>query len=82
MLFELIAARYERRSLLITANQPFGAWGKIFTDKAMTLAAIDRRVHHAIGDMAQAIADNIDDPPSGVPQPGIKPENPHPTPSP
>ena len=28
VLFELIAARYERRSLLITANQPFGEWGK------------------------------------------------------
>ncbi len=47
VLFELIAARYERRSLLITANQPFGEWGKIFADQAMTLAAIDRLVHHA-----------------------------------
>ena len=47
MLFELIGARYERRSLLITANQPFGEWGKIFPDQAMTLAAIDRLVHHA-----------------------------------
>ncbi len=47
VLFELIAARYERRSLLITANQPFGDWGKIFPDPAMTLAAIDRLVHHA-----------------------------------
>jgi DNA replication protein DnaC len=47
VLFELIAARYERRSLLITANQPFGEWGKIFSDQAMTLAAIDRLVHHA-----------------------------------
>ena len=47
VLFELIAARYERRSLLITTNQPFGEWGKIFTDKTMTLAAIDRFVHHA-----------------------------------
>ena len=28
VLFELIAARYERRSILITANQPFGEWGK------------------------------------------------------
>ena len=27
VLFELIATRYERRSLLITANQPFGEWG-------------------------------------------------------
>ena len=32
VLFELIAARYERRSLLITANQPFGDWGKVFPD--------------------------------------------------
>ncbi|MBV8192255.1 MAG: IS21-like element helper ATPase IstB, partial [Alphaproteobacteria bacterium] len=30
VLFELIGARYERRSLLVTANQPFGEWGKIF----------------------------------------------------
>ena len=47
VLFELISARYERRSLLITANQPFGEWGKVFTDQAMTLAAVDRLVHHA-----------------------------------
>jgi DNA replication protein DnaC len=47
VLFELIGTRYERRSLLITANQPFGEWGKIFSDQAMTLAAIDRLVHHA-----------------------------------
>jgi DNA replication protein DnaC len=30
VLFELIAARHEHRSLLITANQLFGEWGKIF----------------------------------------------------
>ena len=47
VLFELIAARYERRSMLITANQPFGQWGKIFPHQAMTLAAIDRLVHHS-----------------------------------
>src|ERR1700739_974900 len=47
VLFELIAARYERRSMMITANQPFGEWGKIFPDQAMTLAAIDRLVHHS-----------------------------------
>ncbi|MGH8269471.1 MAG: IS21-like element helper ATPase IstB, partial [Steroidobacteraceae bacterium] len=39
VLFELISTRYERRSMLITANQPFGEWGKIFPDPAMTLAA-------------------------------------------
>ncbi len=47
VLFELISARYERRSILITANQPFGQWGKIFPDPAMTLAAVDRLVHHS-----------------------------------
>jgi DNA replication protein DnaC len=47
VLFELISTRYERRSLLITANQPFGEWGKVFQDPAMTLAAVDRLVHHA-----------------------------------
>ena len=47
VLFELISARYEQRSLLITANQPFGEWGRIFPDPAMTLAAVDRLVHHA-----------------------------------
>jgi DNA replication protein DnaC len=47
VLFELISARYEQRSTLITANQPFGEWGKIFPDPAMTLAAVDRLVHHA-----------------------------------
>ena len=47
VLFELISPRYERRSTLITANQPFGAWGKVFPDPAMTLAAVDRLLHHA-----------------------------------
>jgi DNA replication protein DnaC len=47
VLFELISARYEQRSTLITANQPFGEWNRIFPDPAMTLAAVDRLVHHA-----------------------------------
>jgi DNA replication protein DnaC len=32
---------------MITANQPFGECGKVFPDQAMTLASIDRLVHHA-----------------------------------
>jgi DNA replication protein DnaC len=47
VLFELIAHRYERKSLLITANQPFSQWDSIFTDSMMTVAAVDRLVHHA-----------------------------------
>lgn len=47
VLFELIARRYETRSLAIAANQPFSAWGRVFPDQAVTVAAIDRLVHHA-----------------------------------
>ena len=47
VLFELIARRYETRSLAIAANQPFSAWDRIFPDQAITVAAIDRLVHHA-----------------------------------
>jgi DNA replication protein DnaC len=36
VLFELISARYERRSLLITANQPFGSWDEIFPESTLS----------------------------------------------
>ncbi len=48
VLFELICERYERKSLLLTCNQPFKDWDQIFTDKTMAVAAIDRLIHHAI----------------------------------
>ena len=47
VLFELIAERYESKSLIITANQSFSDWDRIFTDDVMTVAAVDRLVHHA-----------------------------------
>jgi DNA replication protein DnaC len=47
VLFELIAHRYEIKSLLITSNQTFSEWDAIFADATMTVAAIDRLVHHA-----------------------------------
>ena len=47
VLFELIARRYETKSLAIAANQPFSAWNRVFPDQAVTVAAIDRLVHHA-----------------------------------
>ena len=33
--------------MLITANQPFSAWDQVFPEPAMTVAAVDRLVHHA-----------------------------------
>jgi len=47
VLFELIAHRYETASLIITSNQPFAEWDRIFPDQMMTVAAVDRLVHHA-----------------------------------
>jgi len=47
ILFELIAERYEHRSLIITCDRPFADWNSIFTNQTMTVAAIDRLVHHA-----------------------------------
>lgn len=48
ILFELIAERYEHRSLIITCDRPFADWTSIFADQTMTIAAIDRLVHHAV----------------------------------
>jgi UDP-N-acetyl-D-galactosamine dehydrogenase len=47
VLFEFIAHRYESGSLIITSNQPFSQWDQIFPDALMTVAAIDRIIHHA-----------------------------------
>jgi len=54
VLFELICHRYERKSLLVTSNQPFREWDDIFPSgsllkasaKRLTVAAVDRLVHH------------------------------------
>jgi chromosomal replication initiation ATPase DnaA len=40
VLFELISARYERRSMLITANQPFGSWDEIGHPNCHRLAIV------------------------------------------
>ena len=47
VLFEFIAYRYESGSLIVTSNQPFSQWDQIFPDSLMTVAAIDRIIHHA-----------------------------------
>lgn len=46
VLFELIAHRYERGSLVITSNHAFSTWGSVFVDETMAVAAVDRLIHH------------------------------------
>ena len=47
LFFQLVAARYERASLIVTSNKPFGRWGEVFGDDTVAAAMIDRLVHHA-----------------------------------
>jgi DNA replication protein DnaC len=47
LFFQLVAARYERASLIVTSNKPFGRWGgEVFGDEVVAAAMIDRLVHH------------------------------------
>lgn len=49
LLFQVISGRYERGSLLVTTNQNFKHWGKIFNnDTTVASAIVDRLLHHAI----------------------------------
>jgi DNA replication protein DnaC len=47
LFFQLVSARYERASVIVTSNKPFGRWGEVFGDATVAAAMIDRLVHHA-----------------------------------
>ena len=80
VLFTFLAARYERKSVIITSNLVFSQWDRIFKDAMTTAAAIDRLVHHSVileltsarsfrNDAALERSDNYDD---NYPQPDHK----------
>lgn len=46
-LFDLIAARYERRSTILTSNLTFTEWGNLLGDAVLASALLDRLLHHA-----------------------------------
>ena len=47
LFFQLVSSRYERASMIVTSNKPFGRWGEVFGDDVVAAAMIDRLVHHA-----------------------------------
>lgn len=47
LFFQLVAARYEKRSIVVTTNQPLSRWGEVFADPVLANAIIDRLVHHS-----------------------------------
>jgi DNA replication protein DnaC len=47
LLFQLVAARYERGSILLTSNQSFGEWGEVLGDPVIATAILDRLLHHS-----------------------------------
>jgi hypothetical protein len=47
LLFQVVAARYEVGSIVISTNRPFREWGKLFdVDNTLATALIDRLMHH------------------------------------
>ncbi|WP_343089206.1 IS21-like element helper ATPase IstB [Methanocalculus natronophilus] len=48
LLFQLLASRYETASTLVTSNLMFSEWVKVFHDKSLTAALLDRITHRAL----------------------------------
>jgi DNA replication protein DnaC len=47
LLFQVVSARYERGSIILTSNRAFKDWGQIFNDNTIAAAVIDRLAHHS-----------------------------------
>lgn len=45
--FQLVAARYEKRPIILTTNQPLSKWGEVFGDYTLANAIIDWLVYHS-----------------------------------
>lgn len=46
-LYDIIAERYERRSVILTSNRAFDEWAAVFNNDLLASAALDRLTHHA-----------------------------------
>ncbi|MBB2168054.1 ATP-binding protein [Gluconacetobacter aggeris] len=48
LFFQLVNARYEKGSMILTSNRGFAEWGDVFGDPVVATALLDRLLHHAI----------------------------------
>jgi DNA replication protein DnaC len=46
LFFQLVNARYEKASMILTSNKSFKEWGEIFGDPVAASAMLDRLLHH------------------------------------
>ena len=46
LVFQLIARRYEKGSVILTSNKAFTEWGQVFTDDVLATAILNRFLHH------------------------------------
>ena len=47
LFFQVISARHERKSTVITTNRPFAQWGEIFDNTTVATAIADRLVYNS-----------------------------------
>ena len=71
LLFQVVAARYESGSIVLTTNRAFREWGTLFdVDNTLATALIDRLMHHGEALLIKGDSyrmkdkDNLSDPPS------------------
>ena len=48
LFFQLVNARYEKGSMILTSNRGFAEWGDVFGDPVVATALLDRLLHHAV----------------------------------
>ena len=47
LLFQIVCARYERGTIMITSNKYFSDWGELMSDSVIATAILDRLLYHA-----------------------------------
>lgn len=68
LLFQVVAARYESGSIVLTTNRPFREWGALFdVDNTLATALIDRLMHHGEAPVIRGDSYRMKDKPSDPP---------------